>query len=39
VIWATLLTGIVAEAIKKVIEKTLFHGTDKAEIEQLFQSS
>jgi undecaprenyl-diphosphatase len=36
VIWATLLTGIVAEAIKKVIEKTLFHGTDKAEIEQLF---
>jgi undecaprenyl-diphosphatase len=36
VIWATLLTGIVGEAIKKVIEKTLFHGAEKAEIEQLF---
>jgi undecaprenyl-diphosphatase len=36
VIWATLLTGIVGEAIKKVIEKTLFHGAGKAEIEQLF---
>jgi undecaprenyl-diphosphatase len=36
VIWATLLTGIVGEAIKKVIEKTLFHGAQKAEIEQLF---
>jgi undecaprenyl-diphosphatase len=30
VIWATLLTGIVGEAIKKVIEKTLFHGAEKA---------
>ncbi len=35
-IWATLLTGVVGEAIKKVIEKTLFHGAEKAEIEQLF---
>jgi undecaprenyl-diphosphatase len=36
VTWATLLTGLVGEAIKKVIEKTLFHGAQKAEIEQLF---
>jgi undecaprenyl-diphosphatase len=36
VIWATLLTGIVGEAIKKVIEKTFFRGAAKAEIEQLF---
>jgi len=36
VIWATLLTGIVGEAVKKLIEKTLFHGAQKAEIEQLF---
>ncbi len=36
VLWATLLTGIVGEAIKKIIEKTLFRGAEKAEIEQLF---
>ena len=36
VIWATLLTGILGEAIKKVIEKTLFKGAEKAEIESLF---
>jgi undecaprenyl-diphosphatase len=36
VIWATLLTGIVGEVIKKVIEKTLFRGAQNAEIEQLF---
>jgi undecaprenyl-diphosphatase len=36
VIWATLLTGIVGELLKKLIEKTLFYGTQKAEIEQLF---
>jgi undecaprenyl-diphosphatase len=36
VLWATLLTGIVGEALKKIIEKTLFHGAPKAEIEQLF---
>jgi undecaprenyl-diphosphatase len=36
VLWATVLTGIVGEALKKIIEKTLFHGAQKAEIEQLF---
>jgi undecaprenyl-diphosphatase len=36
VIWATALTGIIGEALKKVIEKTLFRGAEKAEIEQLF---
>ena len=36
IVWATLLTGIVGEALKKVIEKTLFHGAQKVEIEQLF---
>jgi len=35
-IWATALTGVVGEVLKKVIEKTLFHGAEKAEIEQLF---
>src|SRR5208283_810694 len=36
VIWATLLTGILGEALKKLIEKTMFRGAEKAEIEQLF---
>jgi undecaprenyl-diphosphatase len=36
VIWATLLTGVVGELLKMFIEKTLFHGAQKAEIEQLF---
>ena len=36
VLWATVLTGIVGEALKKIIEKTLFHGAPKAEIEELF---
>jgi undecaprenyl-diphosphatase len=36
VIWATVLTGVVGEILKKVIEKSLFEGADKAEIEQLF---
>ena len=36
VLWATVLTGIVGEALKKIIEKTLFHGAPKAEIELLF---
>jgi len=36
VLWATVLTGMVGEALKKIIEKTLFHGAPKAEIEQLF---
>jgi undecaprenyl-diphosphatase len=36
VLWATVLTGIVGEALKKIIEKTLFRGAPKAEIELLF---
>src|SRR5580698_1482274 len=36
VIWATLITGVVGELIKKVIEKTLFRGAASDEIEQLF---
>jgi undecaprenyl-diphosphatase len=36
VLWATALTGIVGETLKKIIEKTLFRGAPKAEIEQLF---
>jgi undecaprenyl-diphosphatase len=36
VIWATLLTGIIGVAIKTAIEKTMFHGAPKAEIEELF---
>jgi len=36
VVWATLLTGIVGELLKKLIEKTLFHGAPKAQIEDLF---
>jgi undecaprenyl-diphosphatase len=36
VLWATVLTGIVGEALKKIIEKTLFRGAPTAEIEQLF---
>ncbi len=36
IVWATLLTGVVGEALKKVIEKTLFQGAQKVEIEQLF---
>jgi undecaprenyl-diphosphatase len=36
VLWATVLTGVVGEALKKIIEKTLFRGAPKAEIEQLF---
>ena len=35
-IWATALTGIIGEVIKKIIEKTLFKGAEKAEIELLF---
>jgi undecaprenyl-diphosphatase len=35
-IWGTLLTAIVGGALKKIIEATLFHGAQKAEIEQLF---
>ena len=36
VIWATILTAVIGEVIKKLIEKTLFHGATKAEIEDLF---
>ena len=35
-IWATLLTGIVGETLKVIIEKTYFHGAPKAQIEMLF---
>jgi undecaprenyl-diphosphatase len=35
-IWATLLTGIIGIAIEKLVEKTMFHGASKAEIELLF---
>ncbi len=36
IIWATVLTAVLGEALKMLIEKTLFHGAQKAEIEQLF---
>jgi undecaprenyl-diphosphatase len=36
VIWATLLTGLIGEGVKKILERTLLHGAPKAEIEQLF---
>ena len=36
VLWATLFTAIVGEGLKRIIEKTLFSGAEKAEIEQLF---
>jgi undecaprenyl-diphosphatase len=36
IVWATALTGIIGEAIIKVIEKTAFKGAPKAEIELLF---
>jgi undecaprenyl-diphosphatase len=36
IVWATVLTGIVGEMLKKIIEKTLFRGAEKVEIEQLF---
>jgi len=35
-IWATLLTGVIGYGLKTVIEKTMFHGLPKAEIEDLF---
>jgi undecaprenyl-diphosphatase len=35
-VWATLLTGIVGELLRKLIEKTLFRGAPKAQIEDLF---
>ena len=36
IVWATLLTAVVGEALKLIIEKTLFRGAAKAEIELLF---
>jgi undecaprenyl-diphosphatase len=36
VVWATLLTGLVGEGVKKLLEKTLLRAAPKAEIEQLF---
>src|SRR5205823_11497642 len=36
VAWATVLTGLIGECAKKLLEKTLLHGVPKAEIEQLF---
>ena len=36
VIWATLLTGLIGEALIKLVEKTAFRGASKAEIELLF---
>jgi undecaprenyl-diphosphatase len=36
IVWATALTGVIGEAIIKVIEKTAFKGAPKAEIELLF---
>jgi undecaprenyl-diphosphatase len=36
VVWATVLTGIIGVALKTVIEKTMFPGAAKAEIEELF---
>ena len=35
-VWATFLTVIVGEVLKFAIEKTVFRGAQKAEIEQLF---
>jgi undecaprenyl-diphosphatase len=35
-IWATVLTGFVGEAIVKIIEKTVLRGAPHAEIEELF---
>ncbi|HEY2039433.1 MAG TPA: undecaprenyl-diphosphate phosphatase [Edaphobacter sp.] len=36
VVWATVLTGIIGVAFKTLVEKTMFPGAAKAEIEELF---
>jgi len=36
IIWATAITGAIGLALQKIIEKTMFKGTEKAEIELLF---
>jgi undecaprenyl-diphosphatase len=35
-LWATLLTGVLGEALKKFLERTLFAGAANKDIEQLF---
>ena len=35
-VWATALTGVVGEALIKLVEHTMFKGAPKAEIEELF---
>lgn len=35
-VWATVLTGIVGEILKKLVEHTMFRGAPNAEIEDLF---
>jgi undecaprenyl-diphosphatase len=35
-VWATALTGVVGEALIKLVEHTMFKGAPKAEIEDLF---
>jgi len=36
VIWATAITGVIGLALQRIIEKTMFKGAEKAEIELLF---
>ena len=35
-LWATLLTGLLGEALRKCLERTLFRGSSNLDIEQLF---
>jgi undecaprenyl-diphosphatase len=35
-LWATLLTGILGEALRKFLERTIFRGSKNLDIEQLF---
>jgi undecaprenyl-diphosphatase len=35
-LWATLLTGLLGEALRKFLERTLFHNAKSTDIEQLF---
>src|ERR1700710_676563 len=35
-VWATVLTLVIGGVLKTAIEKTMFHGAAKAEIEELF---
>lgn len=36
ILWATVLTGLIGGIMKTAVEKTMFHGAPKAEIEELF---